>query len=465
MKKRMVLLLIVGVACSATVRAANDRSGQPDASAEICKLLEGLPVGTPAEYERIPAIWRQAIAAGKRNGDDELRRLLDLSLPNGDESLADWQAVVIGGGVINGVSEVGEWPRRRLAELINDQPLLKKRWERTLELAAAMADNQRVRTGTRYDALRILGADDFQRRGEQIAKYLKPGVDDELQMGAVSGLSDVEAPEAAAHLIEASPRLNAENRGLAYEALVRTPERKVALQNAVGSARILREKLTAGQLAELTAMSGELNTLSDEERRDGWRLLFDGRSTDGWMTVKGQPLPARHVQEGSLNPHPCDYMLVFREPLESFVLSLDFKISPGCNSGVFVRTFSLEPRPGKDVGFNGIEVAIDDTQAAGFHDTGAIYDLVKPAENAMNPVGQWNRLVVTSHGTRLAVMLNDRRVSAMDFAEWREANKRPDGTPHKFDVAYAKHPRKGYIGLQDHGSDCWYRNMKVMPLP
>ena len=49
----------------------------------------------------------------------------------------------------------------------------------------------------------------------------------------------------------------------------------------------------------------------------------------------------------------------------------------------------------------------------------------------------------------------------MDLDEWTEPNKRPDGSTHKFDVAYKDHPRTGYIGLQDHGSDCWYKNIKL----
>ncbi len=207
------------------------------------------------------------------------------------------------------------------------------------------------------------------------------------------------------------------------------------------------------------------NTLTDKEKQEGWRLLFDGHSTKGWMTIKREPLPERHIQEGGLNPHPCNYMLVYDSPLENYVLSLDFKISTKCNSGVFVRTFPLEPREGKDIGYNGVEIAIDDSKTATFYDTGAIYDLVKPAKNAMKPVGEWNHLVITSDRNLLSVELNGEQVSHINFDEWLEINKRPDESTHKFDVAYKNHPRKGYIGLQDHGSDCWYRNIKVIILP
>jgi hypothetical protein len=201
------------------------------------------------------------------------------------------------------------------------------------------------------------------------------------------------------------------------------------------------------------------NTLTDAEKQAGWRLLFDGKSTTGWMTVKREPVPEKNVQDGSLNPHPCNYMLVYGQPLDDFVLQMDFKLSPKCNS-----TWPLTPRPGRDVGFNGIEVAVDDTKTADFHDTGAIYDLVKPTTNAMKPAGEWNQIEITCDDNRIEVVLNGQKVTQMDLDQWTEMYKRPDGTMHKFDVAYRDHPRKGYIGLQDHGSDCWYRNIKLKPI-
>src|SRR5258707_81591 len=125
------------------------------------------------------------------------------------------------------------------------------------------------------------------------------------------------------------------------------------------------------------------NELSAKEKAEGWILLFDGKTQDGWMTSSGKPSKTP-VEDGTINPHKCGgYMLVHKQQWENYVLSLDFKISKGCNSGVFIRTYSLTPRKGKDVGFNGLEVAIDDTRGAGYHDTGAIYDLVKPTKQMM----------------------------------------------------------------------------------
>ena len=213
-----------------------------------------------------------------------------------------------------------------------------------------------------------------------------------------------------------------------------------------------------------TAAIAADNVLTEKEKQDGWLLLFDGQTTKGWMSPKEKPLADSHVHEGSLNPHPCDYMLVYDKPLENYKLSIDFKLSKKCNSGVFVRTFPLTPRPGKDVGFNGIEIAIDDTTTAGFHDTGAIYDLVKPTKNDMKSVGEWNQILITSDRNRLEIQLNSEKVNRIDLDEWPEPNKRPDGSMHKFDVAYKTHSRRGYFGLQDHGSDCWYKNIKLLPM-
>lgn len=204
--------------------------------------------------------------------------------------------------------------------------------------------------------------------------------------------------------------------------------------------------------------------LTPEERREGWVLLFDGKTLDGWKTSSGRPSRVP-VEDGAINPHGSGgYMMIHEKTWSDFVLSLDFKISKGCNSGVFIRTFPLTPRPGKDVGFNGIEVAIDDTTAAGYHDTGALYDLVKPSRNAMKPVGEWNHLVITCDGPRITVELNGEAVTRMDLDQWTAPNRRPDGSEHKFDIAYRDHPRSGYIGLQDHGSPCWFKNIKIKPL-
>ena len=167
------------------------------------------------------------------------------------------------------------------------------------------------------------------------------------------------------------------------------------------------------------------NELTPKEKEAGWVLLFDGNSLDGWMTSSQQP-SQRPVEQESINPHKCGgYMMIHEKEWSDFVLSLDFKISKGCNSGIFFRTSPLKPRPGKDVGFNGIEIAIDDTSAAGYHDTGAIYDLVKPTKNAMKPAGEWNHIEITSNKNLIAVVLNGEKVTRMNVDEWTSRTNDP----------------------------------------
>jgi hypothetical protein len=218
-------------------------------------------------------------------------------------------------------------------------------------------------------------------------------------------------------------------------------------------------------LALGAAVAAEDNVLGPREEEEGWILLFDGKTLNGWKTSGGKP-SQRPVEDSSINPHKSgDYMLVYEKPFSDFILSLDFKTSEKeCNSGVFIRTKSLTPLPGKDVGYNGLEVAIDSAKSKGFTDTGALYDLSAPTKNAMKDPPAWNRLVITCRGSRITIELNAEKVNDVDLSRFTEKNKRPDGTAHKFDIAYKDHPHEGYVGLQDHGSDVWFKNIKLKPL-
>ena len=213
-----------------------------------------------------------------------------------------------------------------------------------------------------------------------------------------------------------------------------------------------------------TVVEAEDNQLTREEKQEGWQLLFNGRDWDGWMNSDGE-ISQWPIEDGAINPHRCGaYMMVHKKKFENFVLSLDVKISPKCNSGIFFRTFTLEKRNGRSVGFNGLEIAIDDTQTAGYVDTGALYDLSKPTKNAMKAVGEWTHIILECVGPKVLIAVNGQVVNKVDLDDFTQENLRPDGTRHKFDVVYKDHPRSGYIGLQDHGADCWYKNIKIKVL-
>jgi putative membrane-bound dehydrogenase-like protein len=245
---------------------ANEKAAAPDASEQIpvtadaataiTQLLEGLAVGTPQEYEQIPAIWKHAIAAGKRNDTSELQHLLLLSIPEINKDLAHWQAVVIGGGIVNGLTMNGTWPGHRIHELLAGNKPLLARWERLVELSAVMADDESVPPGTRYDALRILGTQPFESSGEQLIKYLDSKSVD-LQMGAVSGLGDIDDKRSAAALLSKLSEYAPVNRELAIDALLRTDTRTEALLDALESTRFSIKLLTEEQRRKLVELKKE----------------------------------------------------------------------------------------------------------------------------------------------------------------------------------------------------------------
>jgi hypothetical protein len=206
------------------------------------------------------------------------------------------------------------------------------------------------------------------------------------------------------------------------------------------------------------------NEISAAEQKEGWIQLFDGKTLNRWMTSDWQ-LSKGPVEDGSINPHnAAAYMMVYEEPWENFVLVLDFKISPHCNSGILLRTTPLRAYPGWDVGYNAIEVQIFDSKEAGYYDTGAIYDLSKPTKQAMKPAGEWNHIEIKCDKNLIDVVLNGEHVNHVDLDLFTQPYLRPDGTKHKFGFAYKYHPRLGYIGLQDHGANCWFKNIKLKPL-
>lgn len=197
------------------------------------------------------------------------------------------------------------------------------------------------------------------------------------------------------------------------------------------------------------------NELTEQEKKDGWVLLFDGKSTEGWVGLKPE-----NVQDGSINPFKSgSYVAYSKERYGDFTLSCDFKVSPGCNSGIFIRTGNP-----KDPVQTGIEIQVLDSagkEKPGKHDCGAIYDLVAPTRNPCKPAGEWNTMLITCAGSKIQVALNGEPVAAMDLDQWAEAGKGPDGAKNKFTKALKDFPREGHLGFQDHGKPVWFKNVKL----
>ncbi|MGI8672981.1 MAG: hypothetical protein ACR2LU_10290 [Luteitalea sp.] len=232
-------------------REALAKESSPRAVAVVTALVAGLPDDADEEYRRIPWIWRVAVAAGRAKDEAALRPLLDVAMPREGQPLRDWQAVVLGGGVVMGISQAGAWPSEVLAPWLAEDAARATRWSRSLQLATTMADDATVRNGTRYDALRMLAVLPWERVGVQLTRYLAADVDAELQLGAIGALSDLQDARAADSLIGHFPGYAADNRRHAVNALLRTEARRARLRQALTQGIVRDEWLTPEQRQKL----------------------------------------------------------------------------------------------------------------------------------------------------------------------------------------------------------------------
>jgi len=221
--------------------------------------------------------------------------------------------------------------------------------------------------------------------------------------------------------------------------------------------------LLAGVLVCALSVSvfADHNTLSPREQRFGWKLLFNGGDLSGWTAADQSG--AWSVQDGTIycNGRGGGY-LYSNDQHKNFVLRLDFKVSPNANSGVFLRVWDRN-----DPVNTGIEVQILDSYGKpnpGKHDCGAVYDITAPLKNAARPAGEWNSLSICCRDDCFKVFLNGEKIVDIKLSDWTEPGKNPDGTPNKFKYAYKDMVKPGYIGLQNHGHEVWFRNIKIRPL-
>lgn len=148
-----------------------------------------------------------------------------------------------------------------------------------------------------------------------------------------------------------------------------------------------------------------------------------------------------------------------KETFENFELTIEYKTSEGCNSGLFFRTDPKNPVQG---GFE-IQVASPGIYD-GKHVAGSLYGAQAPTESAGKPNGEWNTMTLTAMGPMITVVLNGKTIVEANIDDWKTANLNPDGTKNKFKTALKDLPRNGHIGFQYHGHPVWFRNVKVRKL-
>jgi hypothetical protein len=148
-----------------------------------------------------------------------------------------------------------------------------------------------------------------------------------------------------------------------------------------------------------------------------------------------------------------------KKTFEDFEITLEYKTSEKCNSGLFFRT---DPKNAVQGGFE-IQLASAGLYS-GKHVVGALYDAQEPSAGAGKPDGEWNRMTVTCQGANISVVLNGQSVLKANLDDWATAKKNPDGSRNKFKTALKDLPRSGHLGLQYHGHPVWFRNIKLKQL-
>jgi hypothetical protein len=236
------------------------------------------------------------------------------------------------------------------------------------------------------------------------------------------------------------------------------------------------QKSTAPQESETTAASA-MNSLTEDEKSQGWELLFDGSTLEGWKRYNRDTIgPLWSVREGTI---VCDGeglgegsgkhggSLMTTRQFGNFELVADWKVSPGGNSGILYHVVE-KPEYGQDYHTGPEYQVLDDTGWKG--DTlkpaqlaGSNYDMFEaPPTKKLNPAGEWNTARIIYKDGHVEHWLNGEKT--VEFEE---------GSP-EFEARYKKskwveYPgwnkfKTGAISLQDHGAPVYYRNIKIRAL-
>ena len=209
------------------------------------------------------------------------------------------------------------------------------------------------------------------------------------------------------------------------------------------------------------------NTFSESEKKEGWKLLFDGKTINGWRPFKNNPQDSWEVVSGQMHTKKEGASrhvdLITNEQYKDFELSVDWKVDKGANSGIIyhaLETHDAAYETGPEyqlIDDNGYEDKLEDWQKSG-----ADYAMHPPSGIAAKPAGEYNRTRIVVKGDHVEHWLNGVKVA--DFHAWT-----PEWEKLKKEGKWKDYPdygnsKKGYIALQDHGGGVWFKNVKIRKL-
>lgn len=223
-------------------------------------------------------------------------------------------------------------------------------------------------------------------------------------------------------------------------------------------------------LASALCVAQTPNTLTAAEKKAGWHLLFDGKTTSGWHTYNKPTAEAGwKIADGALYVDTSTKTgrgdLTSDKEYGNFDLKIDWKIAPKGNSGII---FYVKEDPKYDAPYlTGPEMQVLDND--GNHDghitkhrAGDLYDLVKSTTEPVKPVGEWNTAEIISNNGKLQLYLNGTLVVSTTLWDnnWWALVK---ASKFKSMPDFSKF-KTGKLDLQDHGAAVWYRNIKIKTL-
>jgi 3-keto-disaccharide hydrolase len=241
---------------------------------------------------------------------------------------------------------------------------------------------------------------------------------------------------------------------------------------AISTARWFVLLLPAAILGSRTVAADAPNQLTDAEKKAGWKLLFDGKSLDGWHNFKRDGVrPGWQVKDGALvcaDPKNAGD-IVTKEKFDWFELSIEYTISEAGNSGILFHVTEA----GNSTWQTGPEIQLEDNRkAADAQRCGWLYQLYKPENDpktnkpldATKPVGEWNhiKVVIAKAPGKSEVVVNGTKYYEFVYGD-------DDFKARVAKSKFAKMPNfakadSGFLALQgDHGSVS-FRNIKLRPL-
>ena len=208
--------------------------------------------------------------------------------------------------------------------------------------------------------------------------------------------------------------------------------------------------------------------LTAEQKAEGWKLLFDGKTLNGWRFFKNNENNSWEVKDGMLHCKPFEQAdkradIITTEEFKDFELSFDWMIAAQGNSGVMFRVTEEYDQPY----FTGPEYQLlDDGGYPGevkeVNFTGGNYDMYAPVNKKLNPVGEWNSSRIIARGKHIEHWLNGDKVVEYEIGsdDWK---KRKEESKWKDVVGYSM-PESGHIDLQDHTHEIWFKNIIIKTL-